>query len=73
MKTTTIVPAALLLVGLAAPTQPVRAQTAPPRDTRPDTWVAVDALGRAVPLQGGRIAGAPDAGQVPARRPEKFV
>ena len=73
MKTKTIAPAALLLAGLAAPAPPVRAQTAAPRDTRPDSWVAVDALGRAVPLQGGRIAGIPGAGPVPAPRPKKFV
>ncbi|MBW3635935.1 MAG: hypothetical protein KY445_05635 [Armatimonadetes bacterium] len=70
MKSTIFLSGALALAG--ASLQMAEAQTAP-RDTRPDTWVATDALGRAVPLQGQRIAGAPNVGPVPAPRPKKFV
>ncbi len=72
MKSMAFVSVALLLAGLSATTEPTGAQTAL-RDTRSDSWVATDALGRAVPLYGERIADAPHLGPIPAPRPKKFV
>ncbi len=50
---------------LAAPAAPLATQW----DTRPDTWAAVDGLGRQVPARGEPFAG----GQVPAPRRDRFV
>ncbi len=72
MKSTVFLSGALFLASLTASTQSLWAQNAP-RDTRSDSWVATDALGRTVPLRGERIAGTPQTGPVPAPRPKKFV
>ncbi len=70
MKSLLSLSGALLLAGASVPA--VQAQTLP-RDTRPDAWIATDALGRTVPLQGETIADAPNLGIVPGPRPKKFV
>jgi hypothetical protein len=43
------------------------------QDTRSDSWVATDALGRAVPLHGERVSKGLTPASIPAPRPKKYV
>ncbi|MDF2439540.1 MAG: hypothetical protein JWN98_524, partial [Abditibacteriota bacterium] len=54
-----------MLPGAAMAQAPVKALW----DTRPDTWVAIDALKRRVPSQGEAYAG----GKIPSPRPKRYV